>query len=176
MPHGPAEPLHNLGLRCRPHAVGPDRFQKVGEIVSRGSMEGEYARRGHQGERKGLKPLPVPFSHLVACQQVRAAHVCRFCFEHLPLVVSPHCRQIKVQEPVGSCARLDTSGEQITKVDDAVDAALFNVGHHRIKGQQVAMDIRDDGDSHLPSLMAVLEPLLESPYWAGWQRHDNLYQ
>jgi hypothetical protein len=38
------------------------------------------------------------------------------------------------------------------------------------------MDIGDDGDSHLPSLIAVLEWPLESPYWAGRRRHDNLYQ
>ncbi|WP_458113701.1 hypothetical protein [Arthrobacter sp. R1-13] len=51
---------------------------------------------------------------------------------------------------------LDSSGQQITKVDDAVHAALFNVGQHCVKGQQVAMDIGNDSDSHLPTLIAVL--------------------
>ena len=68
--------------------------------------------------------------------------------EQLPLVVAGDGRQPQREQPLQGLARPQRAGGDVAQVDDAVAAAPGDVVEHCIQCRQVAVDVRQCGQTH----------------------------
>ncbi len=87
-------------------------------------------------------------------EKIGSAHSFGVLLEQVAVVVAGNRGEVQRHQPVRSPARMQAAGEQIAEVHHGVDALPFDVFEHGVERRDVAVDIGNEGYSHVHRIAA----------------------
>ena len=115
-------------------AVGVDIVEKVNEVAMRRTVAQKDIRGEPLGGGQGAEPGEMLGSDLLNRVPVGGTHRAVRESEQLPFVVAADGGKVQGSKTVSRFSRPEGAGEQVTEVDDGVDATPGNVGQDRLEG------------------------------------------
>ncbi|KTR47777.1 hypothetical protein NS359_14955 [Curtobacterium oceanosedimentum] len=149
-----AQPVGDFFLGRWADTAGRDRFQEVGQIGIRCSVEREHACCRPSGGRQRRQPCSLLIVDLVGGESIGEAHLVARGFEELSFVVASYGHRGGVHEEFGGFRGSDTARQQVAQVHEVVDPQSVDLVQNRPQSEDVAMDIRNHCDTHQPTLTA----------------------
>ena len=112
-------------------------------------MEGEHAGRGFQPRRQAPQPSHLAAIHLVAGEAVGVAFP---AFADPAVMVAAQRGDGAGLDQSHRLARPERAGGDVTEVEDLTKPAPVDIGEDGFEGEEIAMNVGDDGELHGPSI------------------------
>ena len=157
----------HMGMPAQDHPRAPDAHQSrrdggdlvehgdtVGDVLQqvlqvaarRAAVAGEHAAPGQrQGLRQGCEPGAVGDGQERGGEPVRLARGIR---QHRAVVVAAQGPAVQRHLGVGGSGQVEGAGHGVAEVDHQVGRGGLQVGQDGLEGNQVAVNVGDDGDTH----------------------------
>ena len=158
----PGEARRDGRLRRQHDVAARDVLQQVFLVAAGGAaVAGEY-RAIRERKRRGKPGKPGQMRGRQEAPRQRVGAAGRV-FHHPAIVVATQRGAAERDLGVGSTRRIERAADQVAEVDDQIGRLPPQVGQHRVEGEQVSVDIGDNGNAHLAQVTRRRETVM----WSG---------
>ena len=102
---------------------------------------------GQRGEKRRIRSRKLGPGMLDACPRERIPANLQVALDHAALMVAGDDRPAQLARGIEALLRIRTVPDDVAEAHHHVDAAPPHVCDHAIEGDDVSVDVRDDGDA-----------------------------